>query len=105
MPTIAGHDASNEVLTPQTTQNRFWLPSQLHTWAADFKSSSGYLSARARSSQTVGNDNPEQIIIPTQINGRRFAPKLRDCCTGAIETARRAREVATGLRRRRHTVT
>jgi len=52
----------NEVLAPQAAHNRFWLPSQLHTWVADFKSSSGHPIARARSAPTVGNDNPEQSL-------------------------------------------
>ena len=53
----------NEVLAPQTAQNRFWLPSQLHTWVLDRSQSSGRPRRRMDANSNLENDNPERDLV------------------------------------------
>jgi len=42
--------------------------------------------------QAIQNKPPQQIIIPTQINGRRFAPKVATKCGQPLITIRPAND-------------
>lgn len=53
----------DEALALQTALNRFWLPSQLHTWVLDRSQSSGRPKRRMGANSNLENDNPERLIV------------------------------------------